>query len=116
MMARKYPILNYEIYRNAIRKKVCQHCIDLSEEGECTLSGDEQCGLELYLTDIVDVVHSVKSDKLEDYVRALREQVCAFCKNQNPDGTCRLRMEADCGLNRYFGLVVEAIEEVDSRR
>lgn len=103
-----------ERYRRAIRKRVCAHCIDLGEDGRCTLSGDRQCGVELYLDKIVDVVHAVHSQNLQDYVRVLRERVCADCKNQNPNGTCRLRAEADCGLNRYFALVVEAIEEADS--
>lgn len=107
--------MDYESYRQAIRKKVCDHCIDLAEGGKCTLTGDRQCGVELYLEKIVDVVHSIKSPHLGDYVQALRNQVCAFCKNQNPDGTCRLRGETDCGLDRYFALVVEAIEEVDGK-
>ena len=36
------------------------------------------------------------------------------CKNQSPDGTCKLRNAADCGLDRYFELIIEAIEEVDA--
>ncbi|MBI1978181.1 MAG: hypothetical protein HYS55_05460 [Candidatus Omnitrophica bacterium] len=107
--------MDYEPYRRAISKKVCGHCIDLAEDGRCTLTGEERCGVELYLEKIVDVVHSIKSTNLADYVQALRKQVCSSCKNQNPDGTCRLRGEADCGLDRYFALVVEAIEEVDTR-
>ncbi|MBI3999752.1 MAG: hypothetical protein HY351_03975 [Candidatus Omnitrophica bacterium] len=114
-MARKHPILNDEVYRNAIRKKVCEHCIDLSEAGHCTLTGDRQCGVELYLGKIIEVVHSIQSPHLQDYVKVLRERVCTSCKNQNPDGTCRLRSEADCGLDRYFALVVETIEEVDKQ-
>src|SRR3989338_1788285 len=107
--------MNEEPYRRAIQKKVCEHCIDLAENGHCVLTGERQCGVELYLDKIVSIVHSVKSQNLQDYVRVLREQVCASCKNQNPDGSCRLRGEADCGLDRYFALVVEAIEEVDQR-
>ena len=107
--------MDYERYRQAIAKKVCQHCIDLAEEGWCALSGDRRCGVELYLEKIVDVIHSVTSPNLQDYVNALREQVCHFCENQNPDGTCRLRSEADCGLDRYFALVAEAVEEADER-
>ena len=98
-------------YREAIRKKVCERCIDLDENGHCTLTGDRQCGVEIYLDKIVAVVQSVHSEHIQDYMSALRERVCAFCKNQNPDGTCRLRSEADCGLDRYFVLAVEAVEE-----
>jgi hypothetical protein len=105
--------LNNESYRQAVRWKVCAHCIDLGEDGRCTLTGDRQCGVELYLDKIVEVVHSIESTRIQDYVNALRERVCAQCKNQNPDGTCRVRRDLDCGLDRYFALVVEAIEEAD---
>ncbi|OGX03180.1 MAG: hypothetical protein A3G87_08800 [Omnitrophica bacterium RIFCSPLOWO2_12_FULL_50_11] len=107
--------MDYEPYRRAVRKKVCEHCVDFSEEGRCALTGEYQCGVELYLEKIVDVVRSVHSPHVQDYVTRLRERVCAFCKNQNPDGACRLRSEADCGLDRYFALVVEAIEEADMK-
>ena len=105
--------MDYERYRYAIRKKVCERCIDLGEDGRCTLTGDQQCGVELYLDKIIEVVHSIQSPHLQDYVKVLRERVCTSCKNQNPDGTCKLRSKADCGLDRYFALVVLAIEEVD---
>ena len=108
--------MDYERYCEAIRKRVCQHCVDLGEEGRCTLTGDQKCGVELYLEKIIYVVHSTQSSYLSDYVNALRKHICAFCKNQNPDGTCKLRSEVDCGLDRYFALVVEAIEEVDENR
>ena len=104
-----------ERYRKAIRAKVCNRCIDQGEDGCCSLSGDQRCGVELYLEKIVDVVHSVRSKKLKDYVEQLRKHVCSDCKNQNPDGTCQLRSEADCGLDGYFAVVVEAIEEEDQK-
>lgn len=107
--------IDCERYRQAIDEKVCRHCIDLGEDGRCTLTGDQQCGVQIHLEKIVEAVHAVQSRNLEDYVKVLREKVCASCKNQNPDGTCRLRSEADCGLDRYFALIVEAIEETGAR-
>lgn len=106
--------MDYERYRTAIRRKVCQHCIDLGADGKCTLTNERQCGVEIYLDKIVDVVHSVHSQNLQDYVDLLRKKVCANCKNQRPDGTCQIRNEIECGLDRYFALVVEAIEEADA--
>lgn len=108
--------MDYEKYREAIHKKVCQHCIDRTEEGICGLTGHDECGVEAHLPKIVRAVQSVQSDSLQDYIDALRKIVCVDCKNKNSDGTCQLRSEADCGLDRYFELVVEAIEEVDQRR
>jgi hypothetical protein len=106
---------DFQKYREAVRKKVCQHCIDFAKEkDECALTEDERCGVEMFLEKIVEVVHFVHSDKLDDYVVVLRQKVCADCKSQSPDGICTLRTKAACGLDRYFELVVEAIEEVDA--
>lgn len=107
--------MNYNKYREAIHEKVCKRCIELAEDGVCGLTGHDQCGVELHLPDIVKVVQSVKSLQLKDYVEELRKVVCGKCKNKNMDGTCQLRSDADCGLDRYFELVVEAIEEVDGK-
>jgi hypothetical protein len=105
--------VNYIPYREAIKNKVCSHCVDCTEERKCALTGEDRCGVEIHLEKIVQVVRSVKSARLEDYVKALRDRVCSQCKRQNLDGTCQLRNVAECGLDRYFELVVEAIEEVD---
>jgi hypothetical protein len=43
----------------------------------------------------------------------LRKNVCSECRHQSSDGTCSLRRSLDCGLDRYFPLVIEAIEEVN---
>jgi hypothetical protein len=59
---------------------------------------------------MVETVLSVKSDTMEPYIDALRKNVCAHCKHQSPDGTCMFRSNIDCGLDRYFPLIVEAIE------
>ena len=47
--------MNYEPYRQAILKKVCEHCVDSDERGNCALTSGRQCGVELYLEAIVDV-------------------------------------------------------------
>ncbi|PIQ87019.1 MAG: hypothetical protein COV74_02420 [Candidatus Omnitrophica bacterium CG11_big_fil_rev_8_21_14_0_20_45_26] len=108
---------DYKRYRDAVRKKVCEHCIDYDHENaHCTLTGDKHCGVELYLENIVKVVQSVKAKELAEYVKLLRETVCHDCKNQEPDGSCQLRSESECGLDRYFELIVEAIEEVDKSK
>ncbi len=108
--------MNLEKYRRAIHNKVCLHCITLGENGRCTLTGVDRCGVELYLEEIVQVVHSIHSPRISDYVEVLRKNICSKCQNQSPDGTCSLRNEAECGLDRYFALVVEAIEEVDQKK
>ena len=104
-----------ERYRQAIQTRVCSHCADRDARGYCSLTADHECGILHHLEAIVDVVHSTHSLKLEDYIRILRERVCAHCENEKPDGSCKLRTEVECEIDRFFEIVVEAIEEVDEK-
>ncbi|MBI3587451.1 MAG: hypothetical protein HY088_10010 [Ignavibacteriales bacterium] len=103
------------LYWEAVQKRICAKCIDGSGNGNCRLSGYEGCGLTLHFPKVVETILSVNSDKLESYIQALRLNVCSSCKHQSPDGTCLLRDNLDCGLDRYFPMVIEAIEEVRPR-
>lgn len=107
---------NLEHYWRAVQDKVCANCIDsdpAKRDDSCRLTGDETCGLKLHFPQIVETVLSVHSDILEPYVESLRRNVCAYCKHQSPDGKCMFRVRLDCGLDRYFPLIVQAIEDVE---
>jgi hypothetical protein len=97
-------------YWQAVQSRVCVKCIDSDGHGICRLTSAEECGLKVHFPGIVETVLSVQSDEIETYVEALRHNVCMNCKNQSVDGKCMFRTSLDCGLDRYFPLVVEAIE------
>ena len=99
-------------YEEAIRAKVCAHCIDRTGRGICGTQQWEDCALNRFMPQIIGIVIAVKSDSLHDYVHALRSEICVSCRD-NQDGVCGLRSSLECGLDRYFPLVVEAIEEVN---
>ena len=102
---------HFEEYAEAIRQKVCAKCIDRGMYGQCGLTTDQQCAVELHLPEIVRSVLSVKSDSLDRYLESLRTNVCGVCTHQTRDGSCMLRKQLDCGLDRYFPLIIEAIEQ-----
>lgn len=106
---------NVTEYWDAVQLRVCGHCIDGDRRGTCRLAGNTECGLKRHFPAIVDSILSVKSDNYGPYVRALRENVCLVCGHQTVGGTCLIRTEVDCGLDRYFPMVVETIESVGSR-
>ncbi|MBI4535684.1 MAG: hypothetical protein HY708_05350 [Ignavibacteriae bacterium] len=101
---------NLDRYWRAVQQAVCVKCIDSDGAGTCRLSNDDACGLRAHFSKIVESVLSVRSDTLEPYLEALRNNVCAHCKHQSPDGKCMVRGQLDCGLDRYFPLVIDAIE------
>lgn len=105
----------YPQYLQAIRDKVCSVCIERTAEGKCGLASGAVCPIEMYLTRIVTAVHAVSGGDMKRYVASLREGVCAQCPNQGPNGNCPFRLAGECLLNRYFSLIVDAIEEVDER-
>lgn len=101
-------------YWESVREKVCAHCIDSDGFGNCRLPGAQECAVKLYFPRILETVLTVKSGRITPYVEALRRTVCAECRYQSAEGNCVLRDRIDCGLDRYFPLVVEAIEETAS--
>ena len=108
----------YQEYLDAIRARVCPVCMDSVMHGQkfvrCGLPAERACPIALYLPRVIDVVESVDSPLVADYVSTLRDKVCAFCENSEGD-FCALRLHADCALDRYFMLVAEAVQEVDMR-
>jgi hypothetical protein len=99
-------------YWKAVQEKVCAKCIDSDGSGACRLSGIEACALRQHFPRIVDTVLTVHSERIDPYIDALRSNICAECTHQSPDGKCSLRSDLDCGLDRYFPLIVETIERL----
>lgn len=97
-------------YWEAIQKNVCAHCIDSDGKGFCRVASATECGLKQFFPAIVNTVLSVQSENLGPYVRALRENICSVCEHQSADGACLVRAEVECGLDRYFPIIVESIE------
>ena len=100
-------------YIDAVTNHVCTICVDSTEDGNCTLNEKEQCAVQLFLPQIVEIVHSKESDDVEEYYQLLKEKVCKDCKTRNEDGNCYLRDDANCSLDRYFSIIVDVIQKVD---
>ena len=101
-----------EKYWDAVRYRVCTKCVDSDGHGHCRLRSGVGCSLKLHFPNIVEMILSVQSERFDAYVQALRNDICASCTHQSPGGTCALRRHLDCGLDRYFPLIVEVVEGV----
>ncbi len=99
-------------YLKALKQNVCAICVDSNEKGGCTLNEKESCAVELFLPQIIHVVHNTGSDDLKELHNKLRETVCIECRAQE-NGNCYLREDANCSLDRYFSLIAETIQKVD---
>ncbi len=103
-------------YWQAMQRHVCTKCVDGDGKGNCRLDPSITCALEQYLPLVVEAVTRVDSREVSDYIVELRGIVCAQCQHQSVNGRCILRSEVDCSLDRYFPLVVEAIEKVKQQQ
>lgn len=102
-----------ERYLQEIRDKVCRKCIDRTASGLCVTSTYDSCAINRYLPELIDIVLTTPGDDLDAYVAVLRERVCSTCGHQSADGHCDMRDDVECALDRYFPLIVEAIQEVN---
>ncbi|MFQ5506486.1 MAG: hypothetical protein ACE5F1_17085 [Planctomycetota bacterium] len=102
--------------RETLRRRVCSVCTDRNVDWSCGLPPPRICPLDRHLPEIVDAVGRVVSDRIEDYVPAIRESVCSICDGQDEDGICRFREGNDCALDAYIVLIVEAIEGARRRK
>lgn len=101
-------------YLSALQRNLCSVCADSTEEGFCTLSDKEICAVEKFYPQIIDLVHSIKSESIQDYIHALRENICTVqCRMEAENSFCYLREDANCALDRHFPLIVEIIQQVD---
>jgi hypothetical protein len=102
-------------YISAVRENICKICVDSTTDGDCTLSKNEFCAVEMYLPQIVEVVHKTNSEYVEDHYKTLKETICAECKTRDSYGNCFLKDDANCSLDRYFPIIVETIQKVDAK-
>lgn len=98
-------------YLEAIKDKVCTHCIDADGFGNCRISSDKICTIESNYDRIVKSILATKSNRYEDYVAGLRENVCENC-SYGASENCDDRNEIECPLDRYYPMIVDAIEQV----
>jgi hypothetical protein len=95
----------------ALRQKICGVCIDRNVDGICSLDESGECSLFAKFPRIAASIGRVQSDHLDDYVTAIRQDVCANCVEQEDDGTCKQRDQGICVLDRYLAFIVDVIEE-----
>ena len=98
-----------------VRNRICGVCSERTESGECGLEKPSGCALFQLFPEVAKAIASVTSDDINDYVGAIRGQVCAVCVDQIPGGSCEKRQQVRCALDAYLLLVVDAIEEATGK-
>jgi hypothetical protein len=107
-------------YVSAINRHVCPVCVDAvySEANQfvrCGLPAHVKCPLILHLPKVVQALRSVDSPRVEDYLVAVRREVCTACEHSH-DGFCTLRLKGECALDTYLPLVLDEILGIEASR
>ncbi|HTQ52809.1 MAG TPA: hypothetical protein VMI94_00020 [Bryobacteraceae bacterium] len=98
-----------------VRNRICGVCTDRKPDGTCGLDRPVECALFRLFPQVAEAIQSTHSDRMEDYIDAIRLKVCSVCQTQDQYGDCTARQEVQCALDAYLLLVVEAIEEATGR-
>ncbi len=106
----------HERIDSRLRAELCPKCVRYTREFTCSLPPGRECALFANLDKIVDVVRTTRSRRIDPYVDALRQAVCASCGHQDDTGRCPCRDGIDCALDCYFPMIVDAIEQELARR
>jgi hypothetical protein len=97
-------------YLDEIRKQVCSRCIERPPGGPPCLPVGKQCGVELYLPQLIDAIHEIKSGSIMPYLVNNEHRVCEHCDHGSDCSLC------PCPMRYLAVLIVQAVETVDLRR
>lgn len=93
-----------------IKGVICPLCTERRPDGSCELT-EQECPITIYLPRLLEVVSSVQSDRMEDYVEKVRSDICSICRSSlSPSGKCDYREEGHCALDAYLLPIVEIID------
>ena len=98
-----------------VRNRICGVCSDRTVDGTCGLEEPAECALFRLFPRVAQAIQSTHSDDIQDYIDAIRRDVCTVCAAQDNEGHCGLREQVRCSLDAYLLLVVEAIEEATGK-
>ena len=98
-----------------VRNRICRVCTERTVQGDCNLEEPSSCALFGLFPQVAQAIQSVSSDDIQDYIEAIRRNVCSVCTDRAADGSCETRQQVQCALDAYLLLVVEAIEEATGK-
>ncbi len=98
-----------------VRNRICGVCTERTNEGRCGLENPSSCALFRLFPQVAQAIQSVSSNDIQQYIDAIRRNVCSVCEEQAQDGSCEARRQVQCSLDAYLLLVVDAIEEATGK-
>jgi hypothetical protein len=101
-------VMDLDEYLGEIREKVCSRCVERPPGGPPCEPLGKQCGVEQHLSQLIDSIHEVQSNRIEPYLLHNQQQICEKCEFLH-SSIC------PCPMEYLLVLIVEAVENVDRR-
>jgi hypothetical protein len=96
-----------------VRRRVCRTCAFC---GPCVgFEKPASCSLFRLFPLVARAIQSSHGQEAQNYVQAIRQQVCSVCAQREPNGSCEAQTRGRCVLDSYPMRVVEAFEEASDR-
>ena len=80
-----------------VRNRICNVCTERTVDGQCGLEEPSDCALFRLFPQVAQAIQSVHSDDIQQYIDAIRRNVCAVCADQ---GQRRILRDATAGAVR----------------
>ena len=106
---------SFEELEAIVRNRICGVCTERTDEGRCGLEDSSSCALFRLFPQVAQAIQSVNSNDIQQYIDAIRRNVCSVCEEQAQDGSCEVRRQVQCSLDAYLLLVIDAIEEATGK-
>jgi hypothetical protein len=99
-----------------VRNRICAVCTERKAEGGCGLERPSGCALFDLFPRVARAIQATDSNDIQQYLEAIRRDVCSVCLEQEPDGSCERRRQVQCALDAYLLPIVDAIEEATGKK
>lgn len=95
-----------------LKERICPICVERGPRSTCNLWELAECPITLHLPRLVEVVRSIHSGQMEDYLQKVRQEICTTCESAlSPLGHCDVRNSGHCALDAYLLLIVQIIDD-----
>src|SRR5260370_17301230 len=90
-----------------VRNRICGVCTERTNEGQCGLENPSSCALFRLFPQVAQAIQSVSSSDIQQYIDAIRRNVCSVCEEQAQYGSCEAHRPVQCSLSPSLLLVLD---------
>ena len=104
--------MNAPTLKDRLFAVICPLCTERRSDGSCGLERVDECPIATHLDALVFAAVTVESPRLDDYVGAVRENICTTCRHRALSADrCEIRAEGHCALDTFLSPALEVVDD-----